>query len=123
MDLLGYRLLGKAVAGLSRLTMLELKINCDADQQFQVGAEIFFSCCPSIRSFYLTADRSFDADDLSEWDLDGVPEGAEWRIESRKQEPLTNLVEMYLWEVTDSTTMDELLTVLRVARISGHSTS
>ncbi|KAG0069653.1 hypothetical protein BGZ89_002384 [Linnemannia elongata] len=111
MDLLGYRLLGKAVAGLSRLTMLELKIYCGADQQFQVGAEIFFSCCPSIRSFYLTAVRSFDADDLSEWDLDGVPEGAEWRIESRKQEPLTNLVEMYLWEVTDSTSMDELLTV------------
>lgn len=113
MDLLGCRLLGKAVAGLSRLTTLDLVIFCDADQRFQAGAEIFFNCCPSIRKFVLTTDgyQSYAADELSEWDLDGVPEDAEWRVESRKQEPLTNLTEMDLWEVMDSTSTDELLAV------------
>ncbi|KAK5809148.1 hypothetical protein F5H01DRAFT_57435 [Linnemannia elongata] len=111
MDLLGCRLLGKAVAGLSRLTMLDLMIVCDPDLQFQAGAEIFFNCCPLISKFALTAVQSFNSEELSEWDLDGVPEDAEWRVECRKQEPLTNLVEMHLWEVTNSTSADELLTV------------
>ncbi|KAK5798971.1 hypothetical protein F5H01DRAFT_358705, partial [Linnemannia elongata] len=116
MDLLGYRLLGKAIAGLSHLTTLDLLILCDnSDQRFKAGAEIFFNCCPSIRKF-VVATESFsstdeDEDDFWEWDLDGVPEDAEWRVQSRKQEPLTNLVEMELWEVVDSTSTDELLTV------------
>ncbi|KAF9135287.1 hypothetical protein BGW39_003712 [Mortierella sp. 14UC] len=109
-DIPGCRLLAKAISGLSQLTTLEITIFCREELRFQVGAEIFFNCCPSIRKFKVVVDKPHYENRPQDWDLRDVGD-TEWMVASRKEEPLTNLEDLELWEFRDSTSTENLLPV------------
>jgi hypothetical protein len=116
LNVLGYRLLAAAVSGLSRLTTLDISVLCHANLKFKAGTEILFSCCPSIRKIKIvTADSSFDySSEFLDYDPDDaiVEDDVDWLVgTTRKLEPLVNLEELDFWDVMDSASTDDLLTV------------
>ncbi|KAG0276769.1 hypothetical protein BGZ96_003146 [Linnemannia gamsii] len=110
LDLPGGRLFANAVAGLSQLSSLRIALYRRRRFQHPVCQDIFYSCRPSLRSFTVTFDEAYS------WS-DGFKRGdfasdTEWMVESRRQEPLTKLEELQLWDLETLASTSDILAIL-----------
>ncbi|KAK3841308.1 MAG: hypothetical protein J3R72DRAFT_445851, partial [Linnemannia gamsii] len=110
-DLSVCRLLGKVISGLAELMELDLTVACDDDMRFQVGSTIFYHCGPLIRKFKLLLRKAYYDIWYPRWKLSDVAGDADWMVENRKKEPLTNLEELKCWAFDEGVATEDILAI------------
>ncbi|KAF9092138.1 hypothetical protein BGX23_004587 [Mortierella sp. AD031] len=120
MDFQGFQLFVRAIAGLSKLKTLDGFIICKGDYWHQAESELFFSCPPSLQTFVVTASPFSSSNPstqnmVSLWrpSIDNQDGGSNAMLTPRRENPLTKLVSLGMWNVESSIPTSEILSVIK----------